>query len=364
MSIFSKTKPFSQHILFVGGGFVCSKAIKTLLKNRYNPSNITLITKDPYLLFTPLLVKVAANKIHNKACLIPMQKYLGNKIKIIIEEVIEINLQDKFVETKSERFSYDILVIGTGSKINLGNISGIENYSLNLKTYENVLKIRSLVQKINSAIVIGAGITGIEISAELADSKILTYLITNTNELAPYLPKNSRIYIQKTLEKKGVRIIKNWQSAKLEPNKLINNNNEFIEADLIINAIGVLPNYPQITPNPPTDKKERILVNNYMQIENFPNVFVGGDLACGDPMDAQAAWYHGGLIAKNILQFIKNKPLKKRNYKQIGNFISLGDKCVIVRMGPVVIRGLLGWILWQVFYFYKIFIMKKSSILL
>lgn len=354
MLICSKAKNSSQEILFIGSGFVCSRAIKTLIKNGYDPLKITLITKNPYILFTPLLCKVAANKINAKNCFIPIEKYLGNKVKIQIEEAESIDLEQKQVKTKSGKsFSYDILVIGTGSKINTGNIDGLEENSLNLKTYENTLKIRELTKNIKSVVVIGAGITGVEISAELADKKISTYLITNTNEIIPYLPKNLRIYIQTTLQKKGVRILKNWQTTKVEPNKVWGGQGDFIETDLIINTLGVLPNYPQISPTVAIDEKGRILVNKHMQLEAFPNVFVGGDAASPNPMDAQAAWYHGGLIGKNILRFIYNKRLKKNRYKQIGKFVSLGDKSAIAKLGPIHIKGLAGYMLWQLFYIYK-----------
>jgi NADH dehydrogenase len=110
-----------------------------------------------------------------------------------------------------------------------------------------------------------------------------------------------------------------------------------------------------------------LIVNEYLQVKNYDNVFALGDVCCFIqdqkplPQLAQVAVREAKVVAKNIFNLVQNKPLEKFVYKHQGDLISLGRFFAIGEIKNFTFSGFFVWILWRGVYLSKM-ISNKNKI--
>ncbi|PYV93774.1 MAG: hypothetical protein DMG90_01590 [Acidobacteria bacterium] len=126
-------------ILILGGGFAGLHAAIHLDDTlaRDPDVEITLVNRDNFFLFTPMLHEVAASDLDLTNIVNPVRKLL-KRINFFAGEVEAINLEQKLV-TVSHGFDhhhhqlpYDHLVLGLGSITNFFNLPGLEQRALTM----------------------------------------------------------------------------------------------------------------------------------------------------------------------------------------------------------------------------------------
>ncbi|HYU46381.1 MAG TPA: FAD-dependent oxidoreductase, partial [Terriglobales bacterium] len=139
-----------HHILILGGGFgglYTALELEKALKND-SDTEITLINRDNYFLFTPMLHEVAASDLDLTNIVSPVRKLL-RKVRFFAGDVKRIDMANRTVtvahgfDGHTHELAYDQLVIGVGSSTNFFNLPGLEQHALTMKTLEDAAHLRN-----------------------------------------------------------------------------------------------------------------------------------------------------------------------------------------------------------------------------
>ncbi len=386
-----------KKIVILGGGFGGVYTLKYLHKFFHNDKEIKLIlvNKKNYFLFIPLIHEFATGSISLENLVEPIREVIKCcDYEFIHGEVKKIDLEKKIVYVDNQEISYDYLVIALGSKTAFYNIPGTEENSFTLKSLDDAIKLRnhfihmfelaakSQDEGILTFVLVGGGATGVELAGEMSDyfyktfskiypqeivSQVRIILIEKGHELIPQFSPNLRKIAFNVLQKKKIEIVLGKGVKEVGKDFIKLDDGTLIKTKTVIWTAGVEPNLPEIGGKIEKDSKGRLIVNEYLQVKNYENVFAIGDCCYFIqnekplPQLAQVAVRQAKTTAKNIFNLIQNKPLEKFVYKHQGDLISLGRFFAIGEIKGFSFSGFGAWILWRGVYLSKI-ISNKDKI--
>src|SRR5205814_4680822 len=131
-----------RRVLILGGGFggvAVAQELERLLPRRGAPLEVTLVSRDNYLLFVPMLPEAATGSIELPHILTPLRELLP-RTRLRIEHVQSIDLERRTVttvlpSTHSEHvLEWDDLVIALGNAVSLVGLPGVAEHGLPIKT--------------------------------------------------------------------------------------------------------------------------------------------------------------------------------------------------------------------------------------
>ena len=376
-------------IIIVGAGFAGLQAAKGLTTSSFD---VTIIDKNNYHLFQPLLYQVATAGLSPADIAVPIRNIFRSQQnpKVILDELIGINPQLNQIKTRNNTYIYDFLVIATGSEPSYFGHDQWKNFSYGLKNIKDATSLRTKIlkafekaeriknnndlDKLMKFVLIGGGPTGVEMAGAIAElsKKILTKEFTTIDtktakiilleagpNILPTASHSLSIYAQKTLEKLGVEVKCNT-SVKNISEGLVETNAETIDAETIIWCAGVKASPVKSWINVKTDEKGRVLVNEDLSISAYSNIFVIGDASHvknknSKPLPglAPVAKQEGNFVAEVIKKNIHNgRPSKKFYYKNRGYLATIGRSDAIVDFGWFTLKGRIGWIFWSIIHIY------------
>jgi NADH dehydrogenase len=376
-------------IIIVGAGFAGLQAAKGLTTSSFD---VTIIDKNNYHLFQPLLYQVATAGLSPADIAVPIRNIFRSQQnpKVILDELIGINPQLNQIKTRNNTYIYDFLVIATGSEPSYFGHDQWKNFSYGLKNIKDATSMRAKIlkafekaeriknnndlDKLMKFVLIGGGPTGVEMAGAIAElsKKILTKEFTTIDtktakiilleagpNILPTASHSLSIYAQKTLEKLGVEVKCNT-SVKNISEGLVETNAETIDAETIIWCAGVKASPVKSWINVKTDEKDRVLVNEDLSISAYSNIFVIGDASHvknknSKPLPglAPVAKQEGNFVAEVIKKNIHNgRPSKKFYYKNRGYLATIGRSDAIVDFGWFTLKGRIGWIFWSIIHIY------------
>jgi len=384
-------------IVILGGGFGGVYTLKYLHRFFHNKKEVKLIlvNKKNYFLFTPLLHEFATGGVSLENLVEPVREIIKCcDYEFIHGEVEKIDLEKKIVYLRKKEIKYDYLVIALGSKTNFYNIPGAKENSFTLKSLDDAIKLRNhFIHMFELAanndnegnltfVIVGGGATGVELAGEMSDyfyktfskiyskeviSKVKIILIERGNELISQFSPKLRQKALERLKKQNINVLLSKGVVEVGENFFKLDDGEIIKTKTVIWTAGIEPNLPEIIGNVERDNKGRLIVNEYLQVKNYENVFAIGDVCCFVqnekplPQLAQVAVRQAEIAGKNIFNLIKNKPLEKFIYKHQGDLISLGRFFAIGEIKGFAFSGFFAWILWRVVYLSKM-ISNKDKI--
>jgi len=395
-----------RRIVVLGAGY---GGIYTFLKlhKRFHADRsveLQLVNKTNYFISTPFLHEVATGSISPEHVAEPIRKIIGcTEEEFMMTEVTGLALSEREVHTLRGPIPYDYLVIALGAQTSYRNVTGAREHTLALKTLEDAVNLKTHFirtfeyasgiadpEELDRAlrfVVVGGGGTGVELVAEMADLFLDTFakyydkrLIENVevmllharDELLPSFNRYIRRRSAQVLRRKGITVRLGVQVSEVRPHSLILNTGELVKARTIIWAAGVEPN------SLPFDvtlqrEKGRILVNQYLQIPSFPEVFVMGDMAAFKnpgsaetlPMLAQVAHRQSVGVARNIIRLVEGKAPLAYTYKHWGDLVSLGEWMAAGELFGLRLFGHMAWFFWRGVYLSKLISWsKKAEVLL
>ena len=385
-----------KEIVVLGGGFAGVAACKYLSKKLNGEEvNITLIDKNSYHLFTPSLYEVATSEEPKKNIAIPFAEIFDTSIRFVKGNVSSIDYENNLIRFDNElNYSYDYLIIALGSVSEDFNTPGIKEYSLSLKSLEDSVKIRKEIEswyhkkvhegKRINIVVGGGGFSGTELSAELVNYKkklsrqyktiedlIKIIVIQGSSCLLKELDKKVSNLAQKRLEESGVNVVLGTHIKNVNQEHIETDNGKKYKYDIFIWTGGVKASRVLENSGFKVNGRGQVLVNEYMQIVNFKNIFAAGDIAeYGDPLTnkavpgvAQIAEDEGRTAARNVYRSIKNKDLKAYKYEHAGYIVPLKGRFAAADLTFVKTAGFWGWCLQQLVflrYLLRILPVKKA----
>jgi NADPH-dependent 2,4-dienoyl-CoA reductase/sulfur reductase-like enzyme/rhodanese-related sulfurtransferase len=201
-------------------------------------------------------------------------------------EVININPDLKEVEVKNlntnEIFkdSYDKLIIATGASPFIPQIEGVNNNNVFfLRNVQSAKNIRNFIdtKKPKNAVIAGTGFIGFEMLENLMRDGVNVTIVEMQNKITPNLDEDMAAFLENTLKKKNISIIKNSTITKIDNESVTLNDNTVIKSEMVIMATGVRPNTKlAMEAGIEIGVTRAIKVNKKMET-NIPNIY-----ACGD----------------------------------------------------------------------------------
>src|SRR6266542_4690450 len=140
----------TKRILILGGGFaglyVAMELEKTLARD--TDLQVTLINRENFFLFTPMLHEVAASDLDLTHIVNPVRRLL-RKVRFFCGDVEAIDLPGRRVvvshgdDHHRHELEYDYLVIALGSITNFYNIPGLQERALTMKSLGDAVYLRN-----------------------------------------------------------------------------------------------------------------------------------------------------------------------------------------------------------------------------
>jgi NADH dehydrogenase len=235
------------NILIVGGGYSGVLTAKKLAKRfgRRPDVTVALMDKKPYHTMLTELHEVAAGRVDEESIRISYRKvFAGRRIEFIHDTAEDCDFKAKKIRGKRGEYTYDYLVMASGSRPTYFGIPGAAEYTCPLWSYDDALslreRIRNSFRKASSETdetekrrlltfwVVGAGFTGVEMAGELAEyapvlcdiMELDPGLVTITNvdalpRVVPNLPERLSGKIKRRLEKMGVTVYLNTKVVRI-----------------------------------------------------------------------------------------------------------------------------------------------------
>lgn len=353
-----------KHIVIVGGGFAGVTLLKTLSDNKHY--EVTLIDKNNYNFFPPLIYQVATGFLEPSSISYPFRRITSKhqNTHFRLGEVTEIDTANKKVILHDGTVCYDILVLAAGTVTNYFGMTTIKEHAITMNTLEDALNMRNiLLQRIEKAsrlkhtqdispytsiVIAGAGPTGVELAGMFAEMRNeifvkeypelqhipgKVYIINSPDCVLPPMSTKSQQYALHRLQQMGVEVILKTRVTDFNGSEVFLNNGTTIATKNLIWATGV----EGITFNGIDEhfytKGKRLQTDAYHNIIGLPNCYAIGDAALcngdpnfknGHPQLAQVAIQQAKNLAKNLKLELKNKELKPFRYKDKGSMAIIG----------------------------------------
>ncbi|HRP54540.1 NAD(P)/FAD-dependent oxidoreductase [Agriterribacter sp.] len=378
-----------KHIVLIGGGFAGLSFARHLLNNKCY--DVTLVDRNNYNYFTPLLYQVATGFLEPSAISYPFRKiFKGSNIAFRMAAVLKIDTGKNVLYLSDEgELSYDLLVFAAGSKTNFFGNDVIEQNAFYIKTIDDALSMRNGLirtmekasvekdpltrKKLLTMVIAGGGPTGVELAGMLAEFKqcllgmdypelkndvLQVYLIEGSPHLLAPMSDASHKEACEVLKRSGIKIKLNTQVDHYDHDQVHLSTGKVIEAKTLIWAVGVTANTFEGIDESSLDKSGRMITNFYNQVKGYGNIYAIGDISIqynyrhyprGHPQLAQPAIQQGKRLAKNLLLLARGKDMKPFKYFDRGDMAIIGRKWAVadlfnhhLHLGGIL--GLLGWL--------------------
>ncbi|HEV7914011.1 MAG TPA: NAD(P)/FAD-dependent oxidoreductase, partial [Albitalea sp.] len=391
-----KSRASTEHlhrIVIVGGG-AGGLELATALGNRLGKrrrAEVTLVDKTRSHVWKPKLHEIAAGSMDIGAHEVDyLAQAHWHHFRYRIGEMTGLDRGRREVQlaafvddegnevTPARRLRYDTLVMAVGSQSNDFGTPGVTQHALKL---ESVGDARRFNQRLVNACIrahaqpgarrpdqlqvaiIGAGATGVELSAELhrtvrqvvaygldsivPDKDICLNLIEAADRVLPALPERLSRETEKLLRRLGVVVHTGAKVAEVLPQGVKLADGRVIPAELVVWAAGVkAPEFLSGLDGLESNRIHQLVVRPSLQTTRDDDIFAIGDCAACPwpeksgtvPPRAQAAHQQATHMVGQIRRRMQGRPLRDYRYRDFGSLVSLGEFSTVGNM----MGGLVG----------------------
>lgn len=375
-----------KHILIIGGGFAGINLIKSLRNDKR--FRITLVDKNNYHFFPPLIYQVATSFIEASNISYPFRKLFSNNknVKFHMGSLLRVNPENKTIETDTGILSYDYLVLALGTETNFFGMENVKRCSLPMKNIEEALYLRNHIlltleeaarnkdikeaEKLQNIVIAGGGPTGVELAGMLAEmGKYIAqkeypeiklglsnlYLIDALPTLLSPMSQLAQKTAYEKLKELGVKILLNVSVKDYTDNKVILSDGSSIETETLIWTSGVIGKEIPGLPEETIGKGRRILVDDYNKVTGTTNIYALGDICLmlaeekypkGHPQLAQVAIQQAKHLASNFKRIEDGKVLEQFRYNDKGSMAIISKYNAVVDLPKHSFNGFTAWLTW------------------
>ena len=237
-------------VVIIGGSAAGLTAALTA-RRRYPEKKILLVRKEKLVPIPCGIPYVFGTVGSPQGNLIPDTPLEKNNIEILLEEVTELDRDNRTLHTKSgETVKYDNLIIATGSLPMMPPIPGFDKEMVYpvYKDVEHLTKMQKDLEKVKKLVVIGGGFIGVEISDEInkLEGRDVTIceLLPHCLQLA--FDEEFCQEAEKLLKERGVTVVTGSKVVSIEGNDKVEGvklgDGSVLDADMVIVGIGTVPN--------------------------------------------------------------------------------------------------------------------------
>jgi NADH:quinone reductase (non-electrogenic) len=397
----------SVRIVVLGGGFAGVTTAQELAKQlrkagrlargpRDDGVSVTLINRENYFVFQPLLADIISGAIETTHVVVPLRRMLRRDVEVEVGYVEDIDTDRRRVTVRRRQsgqtfeVEYDALVIALGSVTDFRAVPGMAEFALGVRTLGDAFYLRNralatLEEAANEPdpdrraalltfVVVGGGSTGVEVAAELED------LVSTAQKTFATLPPpkvvlvHSRDYVlqefgerlgryaTRKLAKAGVRLLLGHRLTRVEADRVELDDGTIIPTATVVSTVGNAPN-PVLARLPRgLDARGWLAPDATFAVSGLDRVWALGDSASivdphngrPFPATAQHAIREGPRAAGNILAVLDGRPVTPFDYSQQGMLVSLGRFNGVGEVRGIKVSGFIAWFLWRSYYLLRL----------
>jgi len=390
----------NSHIVIVGGGFGGLKLAQTLEKliKLGNSTEVTLISRDNFLLFTPFLTEALGGMLDEADVISPLRAFL-RKTRFVMGEVTSIDMRAKTVTyrrpltNEAETVQADQLILSLGSTTSFFGQEDIEKHAFTLKSLDDATLLRNHLmacleqaneesdgvarQSFLNVVVVGAGYTGVEAAGAIRDlmkdaahdyprvrpDEIRVVLMDMAEEILPSIDPALAKYAVRQIQKRGIEMRLGQKIGKVDDHSITLSKGEYIPTRTVLWSAGVIPSPLTKALDCEKDKKGAIMVEPTMAVRGMDGVWAMGDCAHipnlleeGRPYrgTAQNAEREAKQLAHNVLAVMRGRKAEPFLFRSLGEFVNLGHRVAVAQIKWFKFSGFIAWFLWRTVYLVKI----------
>lgn len=372
------TKP---RVVIVGAGFAGFHAARRLTRLARGRAEITVLNSTDYFLYLPLLPEVAAGALEPTRVTVPLASSLPGA-RVIVGEADHIDLHQRRVDYRLPEggrgeLGYDRLVLAVGSVNKLLPVPGLTEHAHGFRGVPEAVYLHDhIVRQIELAevardpderrarctfVVVGAGYTGTEVAAhgqlftdELAaqrprlDVRPRWLLLDVADRVLPELDPRMSATARRVLDARGVDVRMGTSVREATAGGARLTDGEYVPTRSLVWCVGVRPD-PLVTDLGLRTQRGRLIVDEYLSVPGYPEVFACGDAAAvpdltrpGEitAMTAQHAQRQGRLVARNIAASYGQGRRSAYRHHDLGFVVDLGGTQAAANPFNVPLAGL------------------------
>jgi NADH:ubiquinone reductase (H+-translocating) len=377
----------AKKLVIIGGGF---GGVNLALKLKNDPDyQVTLVDKNNYNFFPPLIYQVATGFLENSNISYPFRKLFRSysNIHFRLGKLIRVDTTSHTIELNNGKLEYDYLVFATGAESNYFGMENIRRNAIPMKNVNDALNMRNTLlqrlelatitpepaerRKLVSIVVAGGGPTGVEVSGMLADLRIHSfskdypelkgtagaiYLVDGGEHLLAPMSAASQNDTFKALEKMGVKIKMQARVKDFTDDKVFLSNGEIIETKNLIWTAGVTAMVFEGIPAACYSKSKRLLADPFNKVIGVEDIYAIGDTCMqthepaypdGHPQLAQVSIQQANLLGSNFKSMARGEKLKAFKYSDKGTLAIIGrNKAVADLPHNIHFKGFIAWFIW------------------
>ena len=372
-----------QHIVIIGAGFGGLHAARALAKD---PVRVTLIDRNNYHLFQPLLYQVATAGITPEEIAYPVRSIFRaqRNLEFRMAEVNEIDVEHHRLLTTGGEVHYDTLIVAAGGKTNYFGMESVAANSFSLKGLEDAVAVRNhLLHQFEQAaqepdaavrrarltfVIAGGGPTGVETAGAISElvqmvlahdygsierSEVQVLLLEGADQLLAAFPPTLSQQAARALAGKGVQVRFGAQVTAFDGAAVTLRSGEIIPTGTLIWTAGVraVPLVEQL--GVPLGSQGRVRLMPNLQVPGRPEIYVIGDAALLEgpdgaplPMVAPVAIQQGEQAAANIRRVLRGDPASPFVYRDPGMLATIGRSQAVARLWGLSLAGFPAWLVW------------------
>jgi len=388
----------TTRIVIAGGGFAGLYAAMHFDKRlaRRADVEVTLISDENFILFTPMLHEVAAGDLYPGDIVNPLRRILRH-VKFIEADVHAIDINARRVHCtggvadRELEFEFDHLLLTLGSETNFFNMDGVRDWSVTMKSLSDAAMLHNRMvalleeaslqideaarRQLLTFVTAGGGFSGTETTGavndfvretvryypQLREELIRVVMVHPGNFILPELGEELGRYAERKLRDRKVEVIKGPRVANYDGEVVTLSDGTSIPTATLIWTAGVKPS-PVIAQLACEKERGRLLVSEFLAVTGVPGLWAAGDCAAVPilntenfhPPTAQHGLREGVTVAKNIEATILDRSLKPFRYKMMGQLASIGHRTGVAMVFGIKFSGFIAWWFWRSVYLMKL----------
>lgn len=345
-----------KRIVVLGGGFAglwaAAGAARKLDELGIGPAEVavTLVNRDPYH-----SIRVRNYEADLTPTRVPLHEVLDPIGVTFVEgEVRGFNFADRHAQVATaageESLPYDRLVMALGSRLVRPSLPGLAEFGFDVDTYDGAMKLNAHLAALadepdgGTVLIVGAGLTGIELAAELperlrslqrqsniADRKFRVILGDHSDHLGSTMGPFAQPVIAEALATLGVETRVGVRVAKIDRSGATLDTGELISARTVVWCAGMHADpLTQLFPVE-RDRWGRLPVDEFLRVNGMPGILAAGDVAAAlidgehpSVMSCQHGRPMGRFAGHNVVADLLGAPLLPLNIDWYVTVLDLG----------------------------------------
>lgn len=370
-------------VVIVGAGFGGLRAARRLMREKVR---VTLIDRNNYHLFQPLLYQVATAGVSPDGIAYPVRGVLRGRPNAAFRmaEVTGVDFDEQCVLTSTENIPYDYLILAVGGETAHFGIESVAKNSYGLKDLQDATRLRNhilcmfeqAVQEPDPArraemltfVVVGGGPTGVECAGAISElvrmvlakeyhglnvADVRVILLEAIDRVLAAMPAELSRATAETLQRKHVELHLGQQVTDYDGQQVTLKSGDTISTRTLIWAAGVQAAGLIDQLGLQQARQKRGVVLPTLQVPGQERVFLIGDAAYLEdragqplPMVAPVAMQMADRAAENILALLSGGLPRPFLYKDPGSLATIGRNQAVAWLGRWKFRGFLAWLVW------------------